>query len=943
MADPSGNCMPYGSFGEALYKEEDHSWRFERSFNDNYFLRLFSRSKTIYSPPSVQADQGTSQVVASLRHTRQVRNLVNAFPEIQPAAALIPRVLRLSERVQETTASHDTQKGKLFDVGRIPSEADHKPVHVAAFPHGPTGSGLRIVQIQTQKQGWDDTKMDWIDVPIVHGEEAIWLMHGAPILQICFAHSTERSDAFLAIRLPSRTLIFRPILRKSPLSAGSGSRLDSNLVCEIPISKTGGKQHADVVFNPWFSRQFGIIDQAGHWTVWELEGRIYMTAKCLAKGSAFVESAIPISAIDDGWARILWVHSPTIIVVCTRHQFKLAYIEAATDEADAMQTKDPRTKVHQWILALTAIPDQPSCFAILTSTNVIVYRVVEKSWRLMQLLSVRHFANPDDMTLALSVFEMLDRRLILVTSSVHYLVIAWQLKFEDNGTIKIFTPTNIVWPVDPRPIGWHWIDIPFRSRVQSQRQSTEMARFRDEGIHFASLIILQSDLRLYHSLCCIAINRNSLSNVRPPTWESKVMAVSSAKLLKEGFVADDVDVHRRSPPLSLYSRRRNPQIPSREGLEWTLSLHLTAKQMKDGYNEHMEQLTEIIQFCERILRQQSEQISHIQTLWDFKHSDLLVDDIEATSELLDQLAFVEADPAMEALDSTAPSQRITRLALRISNWQAQNLSLLNIYNHIVEDWITPLSSSVPGKVRLAKEQLARRAAAEIALASRAMYVEEIPLQSVLDSQEAQMWDIPVRGSRQDSSQTLLGSSPMPESHSQIFPTPSATPSVTTGLSFSSSIAALEVYRLNKYTTFSKPAPITVPRPLNRILSHWTVGSDPADYDWILMSRRIFQLDEEIDEEMTEKDRARMQRRAERHIRRQRREAAASQAAQLASSQAPEIISASQPQRSSHLTDNPSSGGVGSSQGQVTSIPPASQVVPGRFGGRPLKKKRKQGF
>lgn len=950
MADPDDICMPYGCFGKALYREDEHLWRFERSLHNNYSIKLLRQSNCIYSPPSVQAGQETNQVVASLRHTRQVRDLVKAYPEFQPAAAFIPHILRLSERVQEVTACHDTQRGKLFDIGSIPSESDHKPVKVAAFPYGQTGSGLRIVQIQTQKQGWNDTKKAWIEVPIVHGNEAVWFGHGVPVLQICFAHSTERSDAFLAVRLPTRTLIFRPILRKAPVCAASASRLDSNLVYEIPNSKTGGRQHADITFNPWYPRQFGIIDQAGHWTIWELEGRTDMTAKCLRKGSVLGEIANPISPIDGGWAQMLWVHSPTVIVVCNRQKLRLANIESETDETDSIQTDNTRSKRQEWILAITAIPDQPACFAVLTTTNVILYRTAGRPLRLRQSLSLRHFRNPDDVTLSLSVFEMLDRRLFLIASLVHCLVLTWQLKFEADDAIVISAPTEIVWPSDSMPVGWHWIDVPFGSRSQSHGHNNEMAQYRDKGINFANLMFLQSDLRLYHSLYCMALNRDRLSNVRAPTWEAKLMGVSNAKLLKEGFVVDDMNVHRRSSPLSLYIRRRNAQTRAREGLDWTLSLQCTAREMKEVHHQHLEQLTEIIQSCESVLRQQPAGISHIQTLWDLKHSDLLVDDIEATSELLYQLAFVEADPAAEPFESAVPSQKTTRLALGSVKSRVSNLSLLNIYNRIVEDWITPLSPSVPGKVRLTKEQLARRMAAEVALASRTIHVEDIPHQIELDPQEGQMLDLPMRGTRLlsshvllASSQTLSGSSPVPESHLQILPSPSATPSVTTGSSFLSSIAALEVCRLSKYTTFSKPGPITVPRPLNRILSHWNVGSDPTDYDWRQASRRVSQRDEEVDEEMTEKDRARMQRHAEKHIRRQRREAAASQAAWLASNQAPEIMSASQPQRPSHFADTQPAGVVGSSQSQATSMPTASQVIPGRFGGRPLKKKRKQGF
>jgi RNA polymerase I-specific transcription initiation factor RRN6 len=89
----------------------------------------------------------------------------------------------------------------------------------------------------------------------------------------------------------------------------------------------------------------------------------------------------------------------------------------------------------------------------------------------------------------------------------------------------------------------------------------------------------------------------------------------------------------------------------------------------------------------------------------------------------------------------------------------------------------------------------------------------------------------------------------------------------------------------------------------------------------------------------------MQKRAQRHLRRQRREAEASQALRLASSRIPEVLSASQPpvvrtaesQRPAAVVAPPSSQSIASAF-------PASQPVSGRFAVRqPVKKKRKQGF
>ena len=206
-----------------------------------------------------------------------------------------------------------------------------------------------------------------------------------------------------------------------------------------------------------------------------------------------------------------------------------------------------------------------------------------------------------------------------------------------------------------------------------------------------------------------------------------------------------------------------------------------------------------------------------------------------------------------------------------------------------------------------------------------------------------------------------------QSQSQSLPTPSptGTPSVTTASS-RTSISSAEISHLKKFTTFTKPIPSTLPRSLTKILNHWTLGSNPEAYDWVATSRTISQQtrEEEADSQLTEKQRARAHRKAERHIRRQRKEAQASQVQMLASSQMPElVVSASQPQAvgggvrgdigggskffaSAGRQGAPPPSGFGGMMGSSQSMGPAaaSQAVAGRFGGRPpVKKKRKQGF
>ena len=152
-------------------------------------------------------------------------------------------------------------------------------------------------------------------------------------------------------------------------------------------------------------------------------------------------------------------------------------------------------------------------------------------------------------------------------------------------------------------------------------------------------------------------------------------------------------------------------------------------------------------------------------------------------------------------------------------------------------------------------------------------------------------------------------------------------------------------RLSRYTSFSpKGFPLPMPLRLNKVLAHWNPSEDPVTYDWRSTSRRFAQFDDDQgeDDEITEKERLRLRQRKERHLRRERREAEESQLQEVLSSQAPAIVSAaSQPTpRAQSQHEAVESQDTGASQGQV----PASQVLPGRHGGRPPpRKKRKSGF
>lgn len=415
MADPASNDLSYGQFGRASYDIGNQAWLYTRSVQPSQSLVPVGAAKIVvpaWKAGTLSSGAYEASPYARRRHERQVQDVVCSFSELQPASDLLPSLLRASEALEAATAHFDPLKGSLLAIGTIPSDASRNPITVAAFPTGSSGSGLRLVEVKPQKRGWDDSKDAWIEVPTVHGEEALWHGGGAPIQQICFAHAVEGSDAYLAVRLVARTLVFRPILRKRPVHISTGTRLDLKTVCELPIDGASNLPHADVTFNPWYARQCGIVDQSGRWSIWDLEGRASKQVKLVCESASMPESSNSPKAVADGWARILWVTNPTTIAVCSRRELIVFDISG----------KQP-TMLHRVhvdlsgglgsLLDVTRLPSHLDHLCILTATHILVDRLNthdDDALLTTRVFSMRHFRSPEDITLRLQAFARPDCR-----------------------------------------------------------------------------------------------------------------------------------------------------------------------------------------------------------------------------------------------------------------------------------------------------------------------------------------------------------------------------------------------------------------------------------------------------------------------------------------------------------------------------------------------------
>lgn len=450
-----------------------------------------------------------------------------------------------------------------------------------------------------------------------------------------------------------------------------------------------------------------------------------------------------------------------------------------------------------------------------------------------------------------------------------------------------------------------------------------------------------------------------------PTWAVKVTKPEKkAKAVFGGFIVDDPaeTAMRAREHTSSYVQRRREQAPPRSILDWTVSYERIVQRLNERDKTDFVTIDEAVEEVSNLLLANAQDTQPMRSLYEIAGSGLDVQDVAGVSTRLEGLRHLRNEKPVEIHEDIDGDDHGQNASLEISAvagaaaYHLLGLHGLGTLSEALGELLPTWTASRELAPVLTRRREVLRIAADLTLASQVLRFRKERLDEQVPSQgQQQAWDLPVRPPpAEDLSQAAkLGEDLMSQrSQTPVLPTPSASASTVTGSSYPAKFAAPEIDRLSRYTTFSKNAPSALPRALNKVLSHWTIAADPAEYDWRNTARQVSRRDEEFEgDEMTEKERRQMQRRTERYIRRQRREVEESQRQRMLSSQAPEIVSASQPteqKQGLRRAESQVSAGVGAAVGSSQSYGlgqmAASQVVPGRHGGRPPpRKKRKSGF
>ena len=360
----------------------------------------------------------------------------------------------------------------------------------------------------------------------------------------------------------------------------------------------------------------------------------------------------------------------------------------------------------------------------------------------------------------------------------------------------------------------------------------------------------------------------------------------------------------------------------------------------------------------------------------FEEGRIAVFDLDSTSKLLSELPhqFLQDTAASNFLDDNFPGGIETLslkgvaldipsiLSVTIQNdRQAKDLTLVSTYNNLVKHWVTSLPPRTPSRTRVHHNRMLRVIALQLYLSLQSIEITpselEIEPELPVIGNGIEFPALAVRSKTlmtPKSSQTVESLQTAQEIDQSI-PPPSfqeislPTPSPTSAASSQHSMSLDKTVADEAFTRLSALARLEFQPTLRdtgqQLLSHWEVGTDPSAYDWAATKESLDRAGQEIqngDDLEAQKQKRRRDKRMKRHLESSQRAVASSSQQQSLSLPAARVSTAL-------LGSDPVSRLPFADSSQVTQgMMPHTQEEPGRFGGRPEKKKaakpaRRQGF
>ena len=437
----------YGHLGEAVYDSTAQEWHFARrpgicispDYLKGYLLIIadqkfepIARSTTCVESP-IQRSTKPETHSADVRR-QSIKDLIHLYPELVPGTSLLSPLVQASENVNEVTSDHDPSISELLDFGKAVKTDDKswdpRTQPIAAVAGGVAGEAVRLIQIHKAQAWWQGHRSVRLDtIGLQNREYGWWQGNGGPVLQLCFAKRKGESSAWLAVRCHGSTTILYPLMHRLPAPASSlrseyvakayysSSRLEANPIANLPIQRSGGAPHIDVSFNPWYQQQFAVLDQQGHWSIWDIEskdkGRNSWTLTAGVSGhilDQYTQGPEMVNVEADGWGAILFVGSVSTLVVVGRRILSIFHLKSKPERLVAPELIVAKSS--DWILDVKRSPIDDRHMFVVTSSCIFWLQIQssedmhdEKASRsgTSILLSWKHFRHQEDISLRLHI------------------------------------------------------------------------------------------------------------------------------------------------------------------------------------------------------------------------------------------------------------------------------------------------------------------------------------------------------------------------------------------------------------------------------------------------------------------------------------------------------------------------------------------------------------
>ncbi|MCJ1390445.1 hypothetical protein MMC18_003304 [Xylographa bjoerkii] len=751
------------------------------------------------------------------------------------------------------------------------------------------------------------------------------------------------------------------------------SRLDTNQIVHLDIKKTGGAQHTDVAFNPWNQRQFAVLDARGYWSVWDIDGKyskrnLWTVTSVSSRTSSDSEDDQNCTDIADGWGSILWAGDTTILLVASRSNLFIYSIEFKPERFSGPDLG--LAGGSDWILDVQRSPLNSSYIFVLTSLCVYWLKLdygrgqhaTSQATPLLKiLLARRHFRSQEDRSLKMLIYVQSEALEIMLQSPQTDLVTVFEFEMVRSIQLPQSISDPFVVPIEDSQIDDITINdasdtslpkirkrtlatlfmrsVPY-TVLETAEPSDQGSALMDAGVRFLKMFKLYSDLSVSERLYAAIENGQELEGDSLPYKSLQHRAKTSTWTMDSNFVVEDGFIidHEQTGVISVVQARGRSALSSNPSNQtkhpWIVGFEWLARGIENDNPTNGEQRVSAAEFVGCLQSSLNSLVVNkpgIQSLYELL-GDISMSNIDNASGLLQEMLNGIHDgtiiPSADLIDEMKLDHYLRTWSLltmtmanTISAHRDYNdeISLLPLYESVLDSWIKPLRSHVPGRTRVDLERRLRKISMQLYLSCQGVhyglhiYEQENP--TILTDIEDDEFVLPLRRKasatnlpRKGKERTRESSPEHPiDSASQeylpnvprMLPTPEPTPSLHSQHSASSITSTnLVPYQRLQALTSIEPQ-LALSDSLTQLLSHWSIGEDPTQYSWTDTQKLLNQSDAE--DEISLKRRQRLEKRLKRQRQESHGASSRQSSAWLFSSQ-PQTSQA--PQSSSQMVELP---------------------------------------